>query len=329
MGSVHEFLGLTVGLNISQVSPEEKAEAYKADITYGTGTEFGFDFLRDNMVSNLTSKVQRGHHYAIVDEVDSILIDEAKTPLIIASKNSDGADLFNITAGILKEFKEDADYEVFHESKQAHLLDPGAAKIEAAFGIDNLYDAEHGELLHHISQSLRAQVLMHKDVDYIVKEGKVVIIDGFTGRIMEGRTFSEGLHQAIEAKEGLEISEENETQATITIQNYFCLYGTLSGMTGSATPSKTEFWETYRLKVITIPTNKDIQRIDLEDLVFQRTEDKMKKILSEVKRLNKEGRPVLIENQISGLQKEKLTELMAGLPRLAPGEVNFIGIEAV
>ncbi|PLT31031.1 accessory Sec system translocase SecA2 [Peribacillus deserti] len=307
MGQIHEFLGLTVGLNISQMQPEEKMTAYQADITYGTGTEFGFDFLRDNMVSDLESKVQRGHYYAIVDEVDSILIDEAKTPLIIANKNSEGAELFYITADILSKFVKDEDYEVFNESKQAFLLDKGAAKIEAAFGIDNLYDADHQELLHHIMQSLRAQVLMRRDVDYIVKDGKIVIIDGFTGRMMEGRTFSDGLHQAIEAKEGLEISEENETQATITIQNYFRLYGTLAGMTGSATPSKTEFWETYHLKVITIPTNKEIQRIDMEDLVYQKAEDKVKKIVSEVQRLNKEGRPVLI-GTTSIAQSEDLSE---------------------
>ncbi|MBM7690852.1 preprotein translocase subunit SecA [Peribacillus deserti] len=307
MGQIHEFLGLTVGLNISQIDPQEKLAAYQADITYGTGTEFGFDFLRDNMVSDWESKVQRGHHYAIVDEVDSILIDEAKTPLIIASKNSEGAELFYITADILSKFVKDEDYEVFNEAKQAFLLDKGAAKIEAAFGIENLYDADHQELLHHIMQSLKAQVLMRRDVDYIVKDGQVIIIDGFTGRMMEGRTFSDGLHQAIEAKEGLEISEENETQATITIQNYFRLYGTLAGMTGSATPSKTEFWETYRLKVITIPTNKDIQRIDMEDLVYKTTDSKVKKIVSEVQRLNKEGRPVLI-GTTSIAQSEDLSE---------------------
>ncbi|WP_409290577.1 accessory Sec system translocase SecA2 [Peribacillus sp. SCS-37] len=294
MGQIHEFLGLTVGLNITGMEPQEKFTAYQADITYGTGTEFGFDFLRDNMVHNIGDKVQRGHHYAIVDEVDSILIDEAKTPLIIADKDSEGAELFYITADLLSRFEQDVDYELFSETRQTFLLDKGAAKIEEAFGIDNLYDADHQELLHHIMQSLRAQVVMNRDVDYIVKDGKIVIIDGFTGRMMEGRTFSEGLHQAIEAKEGLEISEENETKATITIQNYFRLYGTLSGMTGSATPSKAEFWETYNLKVVTIPTNKDVQRVDADDLVYKKKEDKINKIVSEVERLNDEGRPVLI-----------------------------------
>ncbi|RFU63980.1 accessory Sec system translocase SecA2 [Peribacillus glennii] len=294
MGQVHEFLGLKVGLNISQVSPAEKKEAYQADITYGTGTEFGFDFLRDNTVYSMENKVQRGHHYAVVDEIDSILIDEARTPLIIANKSSAGAELFYITAQIIRAFKEDQDYEVFQETKHTYLTDQGAGKIEKAFGIENLYDAEHQELLHNVMQSLKAYVLMKKDVDYIVKDGQVMIIDKFTGRIMEGRTFSEGLHQAIEAKEGLEISEENETQATITIQNYFKMYGTLSGMTGSATPSKTEFMDTYNLRVIPIPTNKDVNRIDHPDLIYKDFSGKVKKIVSEVERLHKEGRPVLI-----------------------------------
>lgn len=294
MGQIHEFLGLTVGLNISQISPEEKKQAYQADITYGTGTEFGFDYLRDNMVFATDQKSQRDHHYAIVDEIDSILIDEARTPLIIANKSSEGAELFYITADIMKGFKEGVDYEVFTETKQTFLTDDGANKLEQMFGIENLYDAEHQDLLHNVMQSLRAHAIMKLDVDYIIKEGKIVLIDKFTGRIMDGRTFSEGLHQALEAKEGLEITEENETQATITIQNYFRMYKTLSGMTGSATPSKQEFWETYRLKVITIPTNEPIRRIDHEDLVYADYESKIKKIVEEVQKFHKQGRPILI-----------------------------------
>lgn len=279
MGQIHEFLGLTVGLNISQMEPSEKKEAYQADITYGTGTEFGFDYLRDNMVFRKEDKVQRGHEFAIVDEVDSILIDEAKTPLIIANQSSDGAELFIITAQIVKSFKKDVDYELFPESRQTFISDEGSRKIETAFGLKNLYDAEHQELLHHVMQSLRASVIMKRDVDYIVKDGKIELIDQFTGRIMEGRSFSEGLHQAIEAKEDLEISEENETHATITIQNYFRLYKNLSGMTGSATPSKREFWDTYNLNVITIPTNKPVRREDYPDLVYRKYNDKLKKLL--------------------------------------------------
>ncbi|MFE4523041.1 accessory Sec system translocase SecA2 [Cytobacillus firmus] len=307
MGRVHEFLGLKVGLNISQMSPEEKKEAYSAHITYGTGNEFGFDYLRDNMVYDINQKVQRKLHYAIVDEIDSILIDEARTPLIIANKSSLGAELFYITADLMKSFTADAEYEFYPETKQIYLKDEGAYKIEAAFGIDNLYDAEHQDLLHNVMQSLRAYVVMKKDVDYIVKDGKIILIDKFTGRIMEGRTFSEGLHQALEAKEGLEVTEENETQATITIQNYFRMYGSLAGMTGSATPSKQEFLETYNLKVVTIPTNKPIQRSDEDDLIFKDYQSKINRIIKEVKTLHELGRPILI-GTTSIEQSEKLSD---------------------
>lgn len=306
MGKVHEFLGLTVGLNISEMHPGEKHAAYAADITYGTGTEFGFDYLRDNMVTAKESKVQRGHHYAIVDEIDSILIDEARTPLIIANKSSQGAELSEITSFLVKSFKNEEDYELFQETKQINLTDQGATKIEAAFGIENLYDVENQLLVHTVMQALRAHFVMVRDVDYIVKEGKVLIIDKFTGRVMDGRSFSEGLHQAIEAKENLEITDENETQATITIQNYFRMYSTLSGMTGSATPSKKEFYDTYNLPVITVPTNRPIQRIDLEDLVFYDYESKVRYIISEIKRFHKEGRPILI-GTTSIEQSEKLS----------------------
>ena len=294
MGKIHEFLGLTVGLNVSQMSPQEKMTAYSAQITYGTGNEFGFDYLRDNMVFDMNQKVQRPHHYAIVDEIDSILIDEARTPLIIANKSSYGTELFHITAEIMKSFKADIDYELFSETKQVYLKDEGAFKIENAFGISNLYDAEHQDLLHNVTQALKAFVVMHKDVDYIVKEGKIQLIDKFTGRVMEGRSFSEGLHQAIEAKESLEVSEENETQATITIQNYFRMYLSLAGMTGSATPSKDEFQETYGLQVVTIPTNKPVQRIDLDELIYLKKEEKINRIIEEVNTMNKLGRPVLV-----------------------------------
>lgn len=294
MGQVHEFLGLTVGLNVSQIDAYAKKQAYAADITYGTGTEFGFDYLRDNMVFRKEDKVQRGHHFAIVDEIDSILIDEARTPLIIAGKSGDGQQLFFITAQIMKTFREKKEYEMFHETKHTFLTDEGATKIEQLFGIDNLYDPEHRELLHHVNQSLKAHAALKRDVDYIVKEGKIELIDKFTGRVMEGRSFSEGLHQALEAKEGIEITEENETQATITIQNYFRLYSSLAGMTGSATPSKKEFWETYRLPVVTIPTNKPILRTDLPDLIYKDKQHKIAKIVSEVKEINRSGRPILI-----------------------------------
>lgn len=315
MGKVFQFLGLTVGLNISQMSPQQKKQAYAADITYGTGTEFGFDYLRDNMVYDLHDKVQRKLHYAIIDEIDSILIDEARTPLIIANKSSMGAELFRITAQIVKHFRDGVEYELYPETKQIFLTDEGAAKIEKAFGIDNLYDIEHQVLLHHVMQSLRAFAIMKRDVDYIVKNGKVMLVDPFTGRVMEGRTFSDGLHQAIEAKEGVEITEENDIQATITVQNYFRMYDILCGMTGSATPSKEEFWHTYHLRVVTIPTNKPSQRTDMEDLVYRTYEAKVRKIVAEVQKMNQIGRPVLI-GTTSIAQSERLSEYLtkAGIP---------------
>ncbi|MDP4085832.1 MAG: accessory Sec system translocase SecA2 [Bacillota bacterium] len=314
MGQIHEFLGLKVGLNISQMEPELKRDAYQADITYGTGTEFGFDYLRDNMVKTKEEKVQRPLHYAIVDEIDSILIDEARTPLIIANKSDNGAELFTITALIMKNFEKDVHYKVSEETKEVYLTDEGAVQIEQAFGIENLYDAEHQELLHSVTQSLRAEIIMKLDVDYIVKEGKVLLIDKFTGRIMEGRTFSDGLHQAIEAKEGLEITEENETYATVTIQNYFTMYKKLAGMTGSAMPSKDEFFETYGLHVIEIPTNEPVARVDYPDMIYSTYEAKVKKIVAEVKKMHEIGRPVLIgttsieqsERLSSYLNKEKI-----------------------
>ncbi|WP_141992770.1 preprotein translocase subunit SecA [Bacillus sp. B4EP4a] len=306
MGQIHEFLGLTVGLNISQMGPSAKREAYAADITYGTATEFGFDYLRDNMVYRREEKVQRGHRFAIVDEIDSILIDEARTPLIIAGRASDGTELHQITAQIMKTFIENDDYEIFSDSRSAFFTDQGASKIEEAFGIDNLYGMEHQELLHNVTQALKAHAIMKLDVDYIVIDGKVAIIDKFTGRVMEGRSFSDGLHQAIEAKEGLEISEENETQAMITVQNYFRLYHSMSGMTGSAMPSKSEFQEIYQLPVIEIPTNEPIIRVDEVDLIYKDETSKINKIVTEVKRIHDGGRPILI-GTTSIEQSEKIS----------------------
>lgn len=306
MGQIHEFLGLTVGLNISQMGPSAKREAYAADITYGTATEFGFDYLRDNLVFRREDKVQRGHRFAIVDEVDSILIDEARTPLIIAGRANDGTELHQITSQIMKTFIEKDDYEISIESRSAFFTDQGASKIEEAFGIDNLYGMEHQELLHNVTQALKAQAIMKLDVDYIVFDGKIAIIDKFTGRVMEGRSFSDGLHQAIEAKEGLEISEENETQAMISVQNYFRLYHSMSGMTGSAMPSKSEFQEIYQLPVIEIPTNEPIIRVDEIDLLYKDETSKINKIVTEVKRIHDGGRPILI-GTTSIEQSEKIS----------------------
>ncbi len=306
MGQILEFLGLTVGLNISQMGPSAKREAYAADITYGTATEFGFDYLRDNLVYRREDKVQRGHRFAIVDEVDSILIDEARTPLIIAGRANDGTELYQITAQIMKTFIEKDDYEISVESRSAFFTDQGASKIEEAFGIDNLYGMEHQELLHNVTQALKAWAIMKLDVDYIVIDGKIAIIDKFTGRVMEGRSFSDGLHQAIEAKEGLEISEENETQAMISVQNYFRLYHSMSGMTGSAIPSKSEFQEIYQLPVIEIPTNEPIIRVDEVDLLYKDETSKINKIVTEVRRIHDGGRPILI-GTTSIEQSEKIS----------------------
>ncbi|WP_088104295.1 accessory Sec system translocase SecA2 [Halalkalibacter urbisdiaboli] len=294
IGPVHEFLGLTVGLNVPQMDQETKKAAYAADITYGVGNEFGFDYLRDNMVYSASGRVQRPYHFAIIDEIDSVLIDEAKTPLIIASKTQVNANLYYICARVVKSFKEKTDYLYDPLLKAVSLTDDGITKIERAFGIDNLYDLEHQTLYHFMIQALRARVMFKRDVDYIVKEGEVHLVDMFTGRVMEGRSFSEGLHQALEAKEGLELTEENKTQASITIQNYFRMYPTLSGMTGTAKTEEREFQMLYGIDVVQVPTNKPRIRIDREDKVFSTTEDKYRAVAKEVQRRTETGQPVLI-----------------------------------
>ncbi|WP_026679217.1 accessory Sec system translocase SecA2 [Fictibacillus gelatini] len=318
IGRIHRFLGLSVGLNLAELSMESKQEAYKADITYGTGNEFGFDYLRDHMVLDPSEKVQRPLYYAIIDEIDSILIDEARTPLIIANKSHLCADLFYITNQVVSGLKKDVHYEVVVDSKQLFLTEKGTEVVEKMFGISNLFDAQHQLLYHFILQSLRAHTVMKRDVDYIIKDGEVLLVDSFTGRVMEGRSYSEGLQQAIEAKEGLEIKDENETQATITIQNYFRLYSLLAGMTGTASTEKAEFQHTYGLHVIEVPTNKPKQRIDLPDVVFATLEDKYKRIVADIRKYHETGRPILVgttsieqSEYLSGLlTKEKLPHLL-------------------
>ncbi|WP_113930693.1 accessory Sec system translocase SecA2 [Bacillus sp. P14.5] len=294
IGKIHEFLGLSVGINISGLSADLKKEAYNKDITYGTANEFGFDYLRDNMVTEEKHKVQRPLFFAIIDEIDSILIDEARTPLIIANKSNHSAELYTITSIVVRSFIEEADYEYYPESKQIYLTGDGATKVENAFGISNLYDAEHQILLHFIMQSLRAHVIMKRDVDYIVRNGQALLVDPFTGRVMEGRSYSDGLQQAIEAKEGLAIQDENHTMASITVQNYFKLYKLVSGMTGTASTEKKEFFETYGMNVIEVPTNKPAIRQDLPDLIYKDLPSKLKKIMAEIIQMNNSGRPVLI-----------------------------------
>ncbi|MFD2679278.1 accessory Sec system translocase SecA2 [Bacillus seohaeanensis] len=310
IGQIHEFLGLTVGLNLPMMDPEQKKLAYQADITYGVGTEFGFDFLRDNMSGSSQGQVQRPYHYAIIDEVDSVLIDEAKTPLIIAGKMKASADLHIIAAKLAKRFVQEVDYEFDDETKATSLTETGIEKVEKAFGVDNLYELEHQTLYHYVIQAVRAHVMFTLDVDYIVSsDGKIQLVDMFTGRIMEGRTLSDGLHQALEAKEGLEITEENKTQAQITVQNYFRMYPVLSGMTGTAKTEEKEFREIYNMQVIPIPTNKPKIRIDMDDKVYQTKDQKYKTVVQEVKRRHQKEQPVLI-GTTSILQSEKVAKTL-------------------
>ncbi|RFU68313.1 accessory Sec system translocase SecA2 [Peribacillus saganii] len=309
IGQIHEFLGLTVGLNLPLMQADEKRSAYQADITYGVGTEFGFDHLRDNMARSNEDKVQRPYHFAIIDEVDSVLIDEAKTPLIIAGKMQSSADLHYIAARLAKRFKKDTDYSFDDETKATSLTDEGIEKVEKAFGVGNLYELEHQTLYHYVIQAVRAHVMFERDVDYIVKDGKIMLVDMFTGRIMEGRTLSDGLHQAIEAKEGLEITDENKTQASITIQNYFRMYPTLSGMTGTAKTEEKEFQQVYGMDVIQIPTNKEKIRVDMPDLVFKSVSDKYSAVAEEVAKRHSTGQPVLV-GTTSILQSEKVAEYL-------------------
>ncbi|MCM3716144.1 accessory Sec system translocase SecA2 [Alkalihalobacillus oceani] len=294
IGQVHEFLGLTVGLNVPMLTPDEKKVAYKADITYGVGNEFGFDYLRDNMVTDVSQRVQRPYHFAIIDEIDSVLVDEAKTPLIIASKTQVSPNLYYIGAKVARGFKENEDYMYDSLLKAASLTDQGITKIERAFGIDNLYDLEHQTLYHFMIQALRARVMFRRDVEYIVKDGELHLVDMFTGRVMEGRTFSDGLHQALEAKEGLTITEENKTRASITVQNYFRMYPTMSGMTGTAKTEEREFQMLYGMDVVQVPTNKPRIRQDHKELVFATAEDKYRAVAKEVQARHEKGQPVLI-----------------------------------
>ncbi|WP_088070534.1 accessory Sec system translocase SecA2 [Gottfriedia luciferensis] len=309
IGQIHQFLGLTVGLNIPDLSIEEKKAAYNSDITYGIGTEFGFDYLRDNMVTTPSEQVQRPYHYSIIDEIDSVLIDEAKTPLIIAGKKSAQSHLYLLCARFIRTFKKEADYLYDEESKAIALTEEGISKIEQAFSIENLFDLEHTTLFHYVHNALRAEVLFQRDVDYIVHEGEIQLIDLFTGRIMEGRSLSNGLHQAIEAKEGLKSTEENHTVASVTIQNYFRMYPILSGMTGTGKTEEKEFLQVYNMEVIRIPTNKPVIRIDHEDVVFEKTEQKLQAVLADVKIRHEKGQPILI-GTTSIRQSEVVAELL-------------------
>ncbi|MGD9849251.1 MAG: preprotein translocase subunit SecA [Desulfuromonas sp.] len=328
MGRVHRFLGLTVGCVVHGISDAERKAAYRCDITYGTNNEFGFDYLRDNMKFDLADYVQRPLAYAIVDEVDSILIDEARTPLIISGPSEASSDLYyrvntvipRLTRGqviehrdagklgqTLREFT--GDYTIDEKAKSATLTEAGVARVEQILGIENLYDPRHIELLHHVNQALKAHALFKNEVDYVVKDGEVIIVDEFTGRLMPGRRWSDGLHQAVEAKEGVKIESENQTLATITFQNYFRMYDKLAGMTGTADTEAQEFAEIYKLDVVVIPTNRPNQRHDLADVIYKSEKEKFNAVIEDIVACHHKGQPVLV-GTISIENSERLAELL-------------------
>ena len=309
MGGIHRFLGLTVGVNLRDMTPEEKKEQYNCDIMYSTNSELGFDYLRDNMVVRKEDRVQRPLNYAIIDEVDSVLIDEARTPLIISGGQMNSANLYIDADRFVKGLKKEEDYIFDEQTRNVSLNDNGAEKAEKAFHVKNLYDLDNATLVHYINQALRANYAMTKDVDYVVQDGEIVIVDQFTGRLMKGRAYSEGLHQAIEAKENVTINQETKTLATITIQNYFRMYQKLAGMTGTAKTEEEEFRDIYNMYVITIPTNKEVIRVDAPDLVYATKAAKYKAIVKFVKEKYEAGQPVLI-GTIAIETSELISELL-------------------
>ena len=325
MGKVYRFLGLTVGLVIHDIQPKDRKASYAADITYGTNNEFGFDYLRDNMAIYATEMVQRGHAFAIVDEVDSILIDEARTPLIISGQGDKSTQLYTVVDAFVAKLKGqrvasvdtkeeedpdlDADYVVDEKARTVTLTARGIAKAEQQFQVANLADPENTTLSHHINQAIRARGLMRRDIDYVVKDGEVIIVDEFTGRLMYGRRYSEGLHQAIEAKEGVTVARESKTLATITFQNYFRLYGKLSGMTGTAMTEEEEFGTIYSLDIVEIPTNKPVQRVDHPDVVYKTEAGKLRAIVQQIEECHQKGQPVLV-GTVSIEKSEHLSEML-------------------
>lgn len=308
MGDLYNFLGMTVGLNINSKTSEEKRAAYACDITYSTNNELGFDYLRDNMVVYRNQMVQRPLNYAIVDEVDSILIDEARTPLIISGQAEKSTALYIRADNFVKRLKEEDDYKIDLQSKTIGFTEQGIEKAEENFGLSNLYDIENTALTHHLDQSLRANYIMIRDIDYVVQENQVLIVDQFTGRIMDGRRYSDGLHQAIEAKEGVEIEDETKTMATITFQNFFRMYEKLSGMTGTAKTEEEEFREIYNIQVIQIPTNRPVLRDDRADLLYPTLESKFQAVVQDIKERYRKGQPILV-----GTVAVETSELLSGM----------------
>ena len=309
MGGIYRFLGLNVGLIQASMTPQQRRPAYAADITYGTNNEFGFDYLRDNMAMRLDECVQRGYRYAIVDEVDSILIDEARTPLIISGMVADSAKWYQTFARIVPRLSIDEDYEVEEAKYQVAVTEQGVAKVEELLNIENLYDSSNTMLVHHLHNALRAKELYKRDVAYVVQNGEVKIVDEFTGRVLEGRRYSEGLHQAIEAKEEVRIKEENQTLATITIQNYFKMYDKLAGMTGTAKTQLTEFEETYKIGVVEIPTNRQMIRDDKQDLIYKSEDEKWDAVADDIIQRNERGQPILV-GTVSIEKSERLSGVL-------------------
>ncbi|MEE9218808.1 MAG: preprotein translocase subunit SecA [Acidobacteriota bacterium] len=317
MGPIYRLLGLEVGVIQHQLGDAERQRAYAADVTYGTNNEFGFDYLRDNMKYSLGTMVQRGHHYAIVDEVDSILIDEARTPLIISGPSEESTEKYYRIDKIIPRLKRERDYQIEEKTRTVFLTEEGTETAQRLLGVDNLYDPAHMELVHHLNQALRAHTLFKRDVDYMVKEGQVVIVDEFTGRLMSGRRWSDGLHQAVEAKEGVRIERENQTLATITFQNYFRMYRKLAGMTGTADTEAVEFDKIYKLEVVVIPTNCPLVRHEFPDMVYRTQREKFASAVEEICERHEKGQPVLV-GTISIEKSETLSTLLRrrGIPHV-------------
>jgi len=315
MGAIYRFLGLSVGVIVHELNDQERKKAYGCDITYGTNNEFGFDYLRDNMKFDIQDYVQRDLNYAIVDEVDSILVDEARTPLIISGPTEESTDKYYKINRIIPSLKQGKDYQIEEKTHAAFLTEEGVAQVERLLHVENLYDPRNIETLHHVNQALKAHTLFKKDVDYVVKDGQVVIVDEFTGRLMPGRRWSDGLHQAVEAKENVRIENENQTLATVTFQNYFRMYKKLAGMTGTADTEAAEFRKTYNLDVVVIPTNMPLVRTNHSDVIYKTEEEKFRAAVREIEELHKLGRPVLV-GTISIEKSEKLSLLLKkrGIP---------------
>ena len=309
MGAIYRFLGMDVGLIQAQMEPPERRIAYAADVTFGTNNEFGFDYLRDNMVVSLDHKVQRGHHYAIVDEVDSILVDEARTPLIISGAATESVRWYKQFAQVAKRLKKDRDYEVDEKSRTVAVTEEGIHNVENILGVDNLYDNVHSDMVHHVDVAIKAKELFGNEVDYMIKDGEVIIVDEFTGRMMFGRRYSDGIHQAIEAKEGVRIREENQTLATITFQNYFRMYEKLAGMTGTAATEADEFQHTYNLETVVIPTNEPMIREDLADVIYKTEKAKFEAVVDDICDCYERGEPVLV-GTVSIEKSERLSRML-------------------